>query len=86
MATTNLYEGVQHVVEINTNIGKGCEHCAQEIGTDRFAESINHYIEKHGYKVLHVGTQTIPDMNGNPYHTTPWQWWVSRRSTYENPG
>lgn len=71
MATKNYYEGIQHVVQISTNIGEGCKHCSEPIGTDRFAESVNHYIKKHGYKLLHVGTETIPDNNtGGPWHTT----------------
>lgn len=70
MTTQKYYEGVQHVVHISTNIGTGCEHCNEQIGLDRLAESINHYIEQHGYKLLHVGTETSHDTNGNPWHST----------------
>lgn len=58
MTKKNHYEGVKHVVYISTNIGTGCEHCKEPIGTDQLAQSINHYIKKHGYKLLHVGTET----------------------------
>ena len=70
MATKNYFEGVENVVYISTNIGTGCKHCTEQIGTDRLAESINHYITQHGYKLLHVGTETSRDMNGNPWHST----------------
>ncbi len=40
------------------------------MGDHKLAESINHYIEMHGYKLLHVGTETIHDDQGEPWHTT----------------
>lgn len=55
---TKAGTGVKRVVHISTGIGEGCKHCTERIGTDRFAESVNHYIEKHGYKLLHVGTES----------------------------
>lgn len=70
MATQNYYEGVQHVVYVSTSIGTGCEHCRTQIGLERFAESINYYIEKHGYKLLHAGTETSHDADGKPWHST----------------
>ena len=70
MTTKNYYEDVSHIVYITSNVSKGCEICAFPIGGDKFAESINHYIEKHGYKLLHAGSETIPDMMGNPFHVT----------------
>lgn len=60
----------QHIVHISTNIGKRCEHCPSQVGGEHFAESVNHYVEQHGYEVLHIGTETIPDANGGPWHTT----------------
>jgi hypothetical protein len=63
------YDGIQHVVHISTNIGEICNECTKRIGLDTIAESINHYIE-HGYKLLHVGTETSHDKNGNPWHST----------------
>lgn len=60
-----------HIVHVSSNIGKSCEHCKTLVGGDDFAGAVNHYIEKHGYKVLHIGTETIPDNNtGAPWHTT----------------
>lgn len=60
---------VNHVVHISTNIGVSCEHCSESIGVDRFAESINHYINKHGYKLLHVGQETSEGSDGLWHHS-----------------
>jgi hypothetical protein len=71
MPTKSRYEGVKHVVDISTNISKGCEECSKQIGgPDSLAESINHYIEKHGYRLLHVGTETIDGPDSAPWHTS----------------
>lgn len=70
MATRNYYEGVGHVVQISSDIGENCEHCQERIGLERFAESVNHYLDKHGYKLLHVGTQTGLDADGKPWQST----------------
>jgi hypothetical protein len=61
------------VVHISTDVLTSWEHCAERIGdlhSPRLAESINHYIQQHGYKVLHVGTETVHDDEGKPWHTT----------------
>lgn len=70
MTTQNYYEGVKHVVHISSDIGTACEHCGEKVGIERFAESINHYIDQHGYKLLHVGAQAIHDDQGKPCHCT----------------
>ena len=70
MPTKNYYEGVRHLVEINSDETKGCEHCAFSVGPTNFAESINHFIEQHGYKLLHIGPQTTRDEMGNLWHLT----------------
>jgi hypothetical protein len=69
MTTQNYYEGVEHVVYISTDVSTGCEHCDKMLGgSANFAESINHYIDQHGYKLLHVGSETTRDDVGNPWH------------------
>lgn len=71
----SIYDGIKHTVHLSTNIGKACEHCSESVGgasldIPKLAESINHYIEKHGYRLLHVGTETTEDDRGNPHQTT----------------
>ncbi|HVZ19475.1 MAG TPA: hypothetical protein VG871_00355 [Vicinamibacterales bacterium] len=34
------------------------------------ADAINHYIEEHGYQLLHVGTQTVRSGDGQIWHNT----------------
>lgn len=55
-----------HTIHLSTNIGRQCEHCEEWTGADPegatdLAESINHYINEHGYRLLHVGTETNRD-------------------------
>jgi hypothetical protein len=59
---------IQSVVQISTNVSEGCKHCYHPIGSEHFAESINHYITEHGYRVLHVGQQTEHAPEG-PWHS-----------------
>jgi len=67
----NHYDGIEHIVHISTNIGTGCEHCQdQRIGVDDFADSVNHYIKAHGYRLLHTAAETSYDMDGKPWHST----------------
>lgn len=62
---------VKRTTEVSSNISGGCEHCGHGVGgEDKVADSINHYIEKHGYRLLHVGTQSNVGQDGKPYHTT----------------
>jgi len=70
MTTHNYYEGINHVVHINSDESKGCEHCGFRIGPHNLAESINHYINDHGYKLLHVGQESSNDSMGNPFQLT----------------
>jgi hypothetical protein len=63
-------QDVKNIVHISTNIMTGCKHCSQTVGSDKFEESINHYIQVHGYKLLHVGQEHDTDMNGNSIHHT----------------
>jgi hypothetical protein len=70
MARENPYEGVEHVVYVSTGDKVRCEHCDQMVGGTGFADSVNHYIAEHGYKLFHVGAETSRDSDGNPWHMT----------------
>lgn len=49
-----------HIVHISTFTATGCEHCHFTIGgQDNLAQSVNHYIDDHGYQLLHVGAETV---------------------------
>jgi hypothetical protein len=70
MATQNYYKDVKDVVYISTSISTGCEHCDFSVRAENFAGSINHYIEQHGYKLLHVGQETDYNMEGKQSFST----------------
>lgn len=70
MTKENYYEGIKHVVHISTDTEEHCEHCDVSFDHEKIAESINHYIEQHGYRLLHVGTESCHDMNGDLWHSS----------------
>ena len=58
---------ITHVVELSSNRVYGhCKLCQSAIrqGNDLLDMEINHYIEKHGYRLIHVGTQSQVDRLG----------------------
>jgi tRNA U54 and U55 pseudouridine synthase Pus10 len=61
---------IKHTVHISTNAETGCEHCATIFEMDDFTNAVNHYIEKHGYTLIHVGTETEHDSEGRPCDST----------------
>jgi len=67
MSPGNHYEGIKHVVYIHTSYRTDCEHCNANFEHDWFAQAINHYIEQHGYKLLHVGSET-EKIEGKPWY------------------
>lgn len=65
MNNINYYEGIKHIISF-TSVGvSNCEHCKANFS---FQETINHYIDQHGYKLLHVGTQSSLHTDGNLVH------------------
>ncbi len=70
MASEFEISGVKRVVEVSSNIGAMCDHCPEKVGLEDFARSVNHYIEQHGYRLLHVGQQTSHDRDAKPWHCT----------------
>jgi hypothetical protein len=64
------YEGVKKIVHINTDVSGGCGECGEWIKGENLDDAVNHYVQKHDYKLLHVGTQTSNDRDGKPWHST----------------
>lgn len=63
----------QRTVQISSNIIGTCEVCQKSVRgniEELIHEEINHYLQAHGFKLLHVGTQTTEDRDGKPWHTT----------------
>jgi len=64
-------KAVKHLVEITTNASKGCEECDSVLsGVENFAGAVNHYLQVHGYRLIHLGSQTSHDYQGNPWQST----------------
>ena len=66
-------EQTKRTTEISSNINRGCEHCRESVGPSNdggITDSINHYINEHGYRLVHVGTQTSHGPDGKPWHNT----------------
>ncbi len=69
---THHFEGVRTVVELNSHVGGVCEECQKLILTaagENMGQAVTHYITAHGYKLLHIGTQTDGDDAGLLYRT-----------------
>jgi hypothetical protein len=64
----------KRTIKLSSSIGKGCEHCGAGVGPlvgdDDIANDIDHYVNEHGYKLLHVGTETNHGPDGKPWHNT----------------
>jgi len=64
-------QSVNEIKVISTNILESCKHgCKLPYGGEFFEFNVNHYIQDHGYKVLHIGQESTFDEEGKPYHST----------------
>jgi hypothetical protein len=64
---------VRHTVEVSSDSVTPCEHCPDGPGSEggwgaSVVSKINHYIESHGYRLLHLGTETTMDGQGRRWH------------------
>ncbi|MBA7561066.1 hypothetical protein ES708_02701 [subsurface metagenome] len=72
VTTQKILDNIKHIIHVSTiNIGL-CEFfregCEQNFHTFDFA--VNHYIEKHGYKLLHIGPETHQKETGDIFNCT----------------
>jgi hypothetical protein len=59
------------VVHFTTSVSHACpEGCNRLVGGEDFADSVNHLVQQHGYKVRHIGQETHQGDDGGPWHTT----------------
>ena len=80
MAKQSTGPGYTHLlktVQLSSAIGKACEECLPkdspdylDSAPDDVGAQINHYLEVHGYELIHVGQQTGRDQAGHPWQTT----------------
>ena len=80
MTQQHTPSGLTHIlktVQLSSAIGKPYEECAAEDSPDFLyanpedvGAQVSHYMEVHGYELLHIGQQTGRDQAGNPWQTT----------------
>lgn len=66
------FEGVTEVYRLGSNSGlTTCSICEAEISGGGFtlADEINHYLDEHSMKLLHIGTETTVDDRGLRHET-----------------
>ena len=64
-------DNVKRTTEASSGLTRMCEHCDHSIGgTDCYGvtDGINHLIETHGYRLLHLGTHTQQSEGGQLRH------------------
>ncbi|MBC8548367.1 MAG: hypothetical protein H8D23_01825 [Candidatus Brocadiales bacterium] len=69
MSEKNSYESIKEVLHIKTdNCNSRCQFC--DDFPKGFQSTINHYISKHSYKLLNVGTESSEHSDGSLVHDT----------------
>jgi hypothetical protein len=62
---------IGRVVHISTSTVARCHFCEKVIGgSDNFESSTEHYMTQHGFRILHIGTETSRTPNGELWHST----------------
>jgi hypothetical protein len=61
---------VKETVSLSSNITQGCPYCDTGIHHERLNEGINHFLEAHGFTLLHVGSEWGRDSDGTSIHHT----------------
>ena len=65
---------VKEVLEVKSDVISQCPHCVSGaftfVNPPDLAERVTHYLQKHGYRLLHVGQESDTDSDGNPYQRT----------------
>lgn len=64
-------EDTKKIKVISSNEHETCSFgCQIPYGGQFFEHNVNHYLQEHRYKLLHVGQESAQDNDGNPYHST----------------
>jgi tRNA U54 and U55 pseudouridine synthase Pus10 len=59
MSSSSEYVGIKKVVQISSGTLEACMVCADSLNaTEDFSGAVNHYLDTHGYRLLHIGQQT----------------------------
>jgi hypothetical protein len=61
----------KHVVHMTSGSDQGCPHCPGEAPPSKdWRAAVEHCIQRHGYRLLHVGTETTTAADGSLRHAT----------------
>ncbi|WP_337058182.1 hypothetical protein [Pseudomonas sp. USHLN015] len=60
---------VKHTIKLSSDESFGCAFCSQSLGTS-IDWDINHLIQIHGGKLLHVGSESLSSAGEAPYLAT----------------
>lgn len=70
MPEENYYKDIKHVVTISTDEKLICEECKADLERNNLSGAVNHYLDQHRYKILHIGQQSDNTNAGNLFHLT----------------
>jgi hypothetical protein len=63
-------EETKGIIKLSSSIWRGCEHCHERMG-DSIEDQIAHYVQAHGYRLLHVGQESTHHPDGRDlWHST----------------
>ena len=63
--TPSLYEGIKEVSVTDTDTYQACPHCGSaNFGASEFEKGLNHLLQAHKGRLLHVGQETGYDASG----------------------
>lgn len=60
----------KHVIKLSTNVSFGCPFCGKWFEAEDIDKGINHYLQEHNAKLLHVGAEAFVDEDGHTAHQT----------------
>jgi hypothetical protein len=64
-------KAIRYVVRVTSDVSTACKECGALVtGTADFTDTVNHYLEEHKYRLLHVGSEAATDYNGERCHIT----------------
>jgi len=72
----NDLKKIKHIVKLRSDVrDTSCEECDKWWGAGHgssypIADHANHYVQDHGYRILHIGQETTHDDSGTPSHST----------------
>lgn len=69
------FDDIKHLIGLSSDAHVPCQECDQLRSGDDFSVATlvmaaNHYVNEHGYRILHIGEETATDHRGRHQHNT----------------